>query len=164
MGLSVRKLEHRLRRSGYSAIDSERGQPSIRVRLYVRNFGEDPNVVTRILGLTPSFAGKRGDRGMMSNGLRSKRTLVEPQWFIRGRISEQAPMIEHLREIANITATCQSFDQLPPNTQVDVVASITWGYSNPSFAICADSMAELARIGASLAYSRLTHKRGVRWL
>lgn len=155
---------HRLRRSGLSANESEHGRPFIDVRLYIRNFGENPHVVTETLGITPTFAGKRGDRGMMSNGIRSKRKLVEPQWYIRSRLSEQALVNDHLRALAGITAASSTFDQLPAGTRIEIVATITWGYDNWPYTIDANTMAEFARIRAALVYRRLVHKRHVGWL
>lgn len=164
MGLSRRQLLHRLRRSASSSNASEHGRPFINVRLYIRNFGEDPDVVTYALGITPTFAGKRDDRGMMSNGIRSKRKLVEPQWYVRSRLSEQAHMIDHLRDIAAITVASTGFDKLPSGARIEVVATITWGYNNWPYTVDASTMAEFARIGASVIYRRLVHKRHVGWL
>lgn len=130
-------------------------EPWITFSLDIYDFGEDPDVVTRTLGLTPTSSGKRGEFRTMSNGQLSPRPRKNPVWEITFSLRDDAPMSDRLRTIAALTRQSDGFDKLPSGTRVVLMATVIWGGQNPDFVVPADCMAEFARIGATLEWSRI---------
>ena len=56
------------------------GQPSVIFSLEIYDFGEDPEEVTRILGITPTSSGKRGEYAVHDSGRRYRNPRREPEW------------------------------------------------------------------------------------
>lgn len=130
-------------------------EPWITFSLDVYDFGDDPDVVTRTLGLTPTSSGKRGEFRVMSTGRLSRHPRREPAWGITFPIRDNVPMSERLRAIAAVTRQSDGFGNLPAGSRVHIEATVIWGGQNPDFVVPADCMAEFARIGATLGWSRI---------
>ena len=125
--------------------------PSVRASLVLRGFGEDPELITRVLGRTPSRSGRAGEALLLPTGSPSRWIIRDTYWSLHSRLDPRAELSSHLGDIfSRLGEARHSFGQLPPGTTVALRCTVIPDGALPLISLAAPSLAMLSDLGAVL--------------
>lgn len=131
--------------------ETEDEPPVIRASLVLRQFGEDPDEISRILGLLPARSGRRGDRHRNVLGRETGRIVPKTYWALNSQAGSRDPLETQIASILEQVRDVRSaFDHLPPGTEVSLRCTVIPNGDLPLFQVGSQQMYELGAIGASL--------------
>jgi hypothetical protein len=127
------------------------GVPSIRCSIVIREFGDDPALVTALLGLEPSRSGSRGDAYRNVLGKATGRTIRESYWSLHSTASPRDSLTAHATDLLRQTNAVHSrFASLPSGTRVSLRATVIPNGDLPLFEISGEIIDGLARLRCSI--------------
>lgn len=132
-------------------------QPTIRASLTLRGFGDDPLVVSELLGMQPTSSGARGDPLVGPWGQTTNRTVREAYWSVHSRCEPIEPLYRQLDNILEqIGNSASSFARLPVGATATVRCTVIPEDDLPILRVPSHTMARLAALGADLEIDILT--------
>ena len=120
-------------------------------RLYfvVHDFGDDPGVVTRLLGITPTHVLRRGQRRPGPNAPPAKYEL----WALDSTLPEAAPFDEHLASIVSqLEAAAGGMREVMARFSAHLQCHSHFSTNNPGFAIPAALVQRVAALGLGIDF------------
>lgn len=124
---------------------------AIRASLVLRDFGDDPNLITELLGLQPTRAGRAGDSLLGPSDQATTRTVRRTYWSLHSRLDPTASMSEHVRDIlGQLGDAAQHFARLPAGTITTLRCTVIPDDDLPILSVDSQSMQRLGEVGADL--------------
>lgn len=124
---------------------------SIRASLILRGFGDDPRVITELIGLRPTRAGRAGDPLLGPSGQATSRTVRRTYWSLHSRRDPTASLSDYVSDILEqLGGSTPIFAQLPDGTTVTVRCTVIPDDDLPLLAVTNKSLRRLGDIGGGL--------------
>lgn len=125
--------------------------PTIIASLVLRNFGDDPQIVTRVLGREPTRSGRQGEHLISSLGRATARVIRQTYWSLHSRTAKSAPLAQHVADIVEqLRASSALFNQLPNGTTITLRCTVIPDGGLPLLSVESESLRCLGEIGAAL--------------
>lgn len=125
--------------------------PTIRASLVLRDFGDDPNVVTKAIGLEPTRKGRAGEAFVSSSGRSIGNTVKTAFWSLHSRLPPSSQISEHIADVAQqLGRASERLSQLPEGTTLTFRCTIIPEGDLPILAVDVSATVALARMRAVL--------------
>ena len=125
--------------------------PTIRASLVLRDFGNDPNVVTKAIGLEPTRKGRAGEASVSSSGRPISSTVKSTFWSLHSRLSPSSQISEHIADVAQqLGSASERLSRLPEGTTLTFRCTIIPEGDLPILAVDVSAAAVLAQMRARL--------------
>lgn len=126
-------------------------QPTIRASIDVVDFGDDPELVTRELGIAPTRAGRKGEKYTNMAGRVTERDIQESYWSLHSGAGYRASVEAHIGallqqlQIVRFTAA-----KLPGGARAVLRCTIIPDGALPDIRLSVEQMRQLAELGVPL--------------
>lgn len=125
--------------------------PSIRASLVLYDFGDDPRVVTEVLGIDPSRSGKSDDVLKGPAGQPTSRAVRRTYWSLHSRLDPTASLGQQVDDIVEqLGDNASAFHRLPRGTTVRVRCTVIPEDDLPLLSVSSGALKRLGEIGADL--------------
>ena len=126
------------------------------VCLKVCEFGDDPSVVSSLLGIEPTIAWVKGDRYPNPN-LKARRTYS--CWMLESGLGKTEPLEAHLEGLlAKVEPLRAQIQQITGRFEVEVSVAQYFGEWNPGHQLDAPMLRRLAKLGLTIDFDLYCHR------
>jgi hypothetical protein len=123
----------------------------IRASLSLRGFGDDPQVITELLGLIPTFSGRAGDQIVAPNGRVSSFRSRRAYWSLHSRCAPTALLSEHVADILEqLGDAARALSNLPVGATATLFCTVIPDDDLPVLAIGSELLQKLGSAGVNL--------------
>lgn len=127
--------------------------PTIVASLVLRDFGDDPQIVTRLLNHEPTRSGLRGDHLLDPMGRVTARMIRRTYWSLHSGAPKTAPLNRHVADIlGQLTDSYAAFYDLPKGTTITLRCTVIPEGDLPLLRVDPESLRSLGQIGAGLEF------------
>jgi hypothetical protein len=121
------------------------------VSLVLRDFDGSPDEITRILGISPSTSGARGDPERTRSGQITSRLYRHSFWIIRSTLPSSATFEQHVRALLDaVEPITKRLREIGPPTLNQIYCSVIPDGAVPMFELQNETLLRLADTGCGL--------------